>query len=703
MRLTLRTLLAYLDDALEPGETKEIGKKLQESPVAQALVSRIKEVMRRRRLGAPDLDGAGVGIDPNIVAQYLDNTLPPEQVGEVEKVFLESDLQLAEVAACHQILTIALGEPVEISKSSRERLYVLGPVDAGDKLQAAAAEPAHRNNGEPRQKTRLTESSVPTGPTSPSFEESLPDYLKPKPWSGRLIPIAVIVALLAVWIGAIVSDQDLVESWMGLRPAKIASRPNVPETQPETPENETPSIPAEVAANIPDEPETKPPSAVKPPAEKPPAALVASNDDAPADASPEDDAVAPPPPAEPDPAVADVPQPKEVAPAAPMPQATVAVQAVSPEGILLFYHPSEKRWYVVPRNSELKPGTMIACAEPFESVLEFDQGALRVTLLGDTVVELLKPKAAAPIGLRLISGRMILQSSRRDDKPWKLVLTTGPRTGVLEFGAVETICGVEFLSKEPAGLEQPVLPTDRAEGMYVVAGGVVWSSGEERGRAINKGMFQRLITDQPPLNFGPPVGSAPDWLDPQRRKAGSALRRWAKQFEKEFESNQPIDSSMLSLIRDSRPKISELAVRCLALTENPTAVVQALAQSDHEDARKAAMDGLRRWLGAGPGRGESLQLALRKYYERDEDVLALYRLLWGVSETDAKTQQASFELVEWLRSGRVEIRELAFANLVRLTGRKYDYRPLSSAAQREPAVKRWLDHVQREGAVLKGE
>src|SRR5260370_14653797 len=140
MRLTLRTLLAYRDDIHELSKAKEIGDKLNEGSFASSLVSRIREVMRRRRLTAPTLSGPGMGIDPNTVAEYLDNTLAPDGVADVEKICLESDIHLAEAAACHQILTLALGEPVEISPQTRDRMYALGPAAA--KMTVPATEGA---------------------------------------------------------------------------------------------------------------------------------------------------------------------------------------------------------------------------------------------------------------------------------------------------------------------------------------------------------------------------------------------------------------------------------------------------------------------------------------------------------------------------------------------------------------------------------
>src|SRR5436190_19810136 len=123
MRLTLRTLLAYLDDTLEPSEAKLIGQKVAESDTAQELIARIREVTRRRRITTPTAGGPGAKVDPNTVAEYLDNVLSAELLAEVEQLALAADVHLAEIAACHQILTLVLGEPALVPPSAYKRMY----------------------------------------------------------------------------------------------------------------------------------------------------------------------------------------------------------------------------------------------------------------------------------------------------------------------------------------------------------------------------------------------------------------------------------------------------------------------------------------------------------------------------------------------------------------------------------------------------
>ena len=125
LRLTLRTLLAYLDDQRDQADfdIKDFSQRVAESDAAQELITRIKEITRRR-LTTPPATGPGA-VDSNTVAEYLDNVLPPDQVCDLEKTCLESDVHLAEIAACHQIHTLVLSQPALVPSTALPRMYGL--------------------------------------------------------------------------------------------------------------------------------------------------------------------------------------------------------------------------------------------------------------------------------------------------------------------------------------------------------------------------------------------------------------------------------------------------------------------------------------------------------------------------------------------------------------------------------------------------
>ncbi len=184
MRLTLRTLLAYLDGNLESDDAEDIGKKIEESEFATKLVQLIRDCTQRPRLGAPPLVGRGLGADPNTVAEYLEYRLGDERVPEFERICLDSHVHLAEVASCHQILTLVLGEPADIDPQTRQRLYALAAQADAPPLQRDAIAAEAPASAPP---------VVPPVVRRPKPE--VPDYLRESRF--RIWPVAAMVLVAA--------------------------------------------------------------------------------------------------------------------------------------------------------------------------------------------------------------------------------------------------------------------------------------------------------------------------------------------------------------------------------------------------------------------------------------------------------------------------------------------------------------------------
>ncbi|MFG0253834.1 MAG: hypothetical protein ACF787_01850 [Rhodopirellula sp. JB053] len=141
MRLTLRTLLAYLDDMLEEEDTETLKAKIEESGIATSLIARIRNSVDRREIGALSPDAIGPLENANVMSEYLDSTLSQEQIAEIERLCLESDTSLSEAAACHQILTVVLGQPARVSEKLRNRIYDL-PLSDELRLMEQQTQPA---------------------------------------------------------------------------------------------------------------------------------------------------------------------------------------------------------------------------------------------------------------------------------------------------------------------------------------------------------------------------------------------------------------------------------------------------------------------------------------------------------------------------------------------------------------------------------
>jgi hypothetical protein len=252
MRLTLRTLLAYLDDVLDPADKEELGKKIESSEFAEDLVHRTRDTVRRLRLSAPQLIGTGVGLDPNTVAEYLDNVMPPNEVGDFERICLESDVHLAEVTACHHVLTMILGQPADVDPLSRQRMYTIA-TETGDRKRLRV-EPAHAAPGT-TVAVAAAGQPVQVMPVDAAREPravEIPEYLRAGAWWKSWGAIAGLAALVIIGIAILLMAG---RGWFGGEPsvAAVSSNAGAPTIETETPEAATvtepsaPSTPTETA------------------------------------------------------------------------------------------------------------------------------------------------------------------------------------------------------------------------------------------------------------------------------------------------------------------------------------------------------------------------------------------------------------------------------------------------------------------------
>lgn len=125
MRLTLRTLLAYRDRVLNANELEDMHGRVQQSAMASNLVKRLESLSQRTNILAPPIEGKGLGADANSIAEYLDDSLKGDKVPELERICLESDVQLAELSQCHTLLSAALSTSVGVPDSLRQRVLAL--------------------------------------------------------------------------------------------------------------------------------------------------------------------------------------------------------------------------------------------------------------------------------------------------------------------------------------------------------------------------------------------------------------------------------------------------------------------------------------------------------------------------------------------------------------------------------------------------
>lgn len=658
LRLTLRTLLAYLDDTLDPAQAKDMGRRVAESEVAQETMERIKSVTRRRRLTAPALDPEDSRADPNTIAEYLDNALDAEAVAELEQAALKSDVLLAEVAASHQILTLVLGEPAKVPPTARQRMYSLvkGPEAVPNRKPSNVIPPV---------------SGVPLPPQDKIFADEIhDDTVLTKSGNKPLLIggfIGILLALVvAVWL-AIPTPPETGngQGYVAFAPAPAA--PAVP-----TPKVADPKIPdAKTPAN--GDPKT--------PGNVPPEPRVVTNvtmPPAPMDASAE--------------------------------RKPVGVYD-SPKQPLLHRQQNSPRWEIVKTDDLRLSSTDTMMALPgFHPSIKLDNG-IEVQLWGN-VPELLnvpvlesrvtfyQPPEGFDADLTLHSGRLFVRAldAKRGvkirvrflEEVWNVTLADA-KTEIAFDRWGESSKGTIF---DAVVLESPRTLVY----MGVLSGEATVQVGLTNSGALPSGTRYKWDSKGgraaiAPMNDPDEALLADRWATrtpstPAAKEVELAVTEWTTRIS---QINGSIDLEMEKAVRDSKFSTGQriLAARYLQSTDNVYGLLDA-AELESGPVRDAVVRALRHWCSQAPDREKAFGALLieRKNYT-DEQRPLIQALLRSRVDTAPRTVEQLFTL---LRHERLIIRELARMQLAQIdptSAEEAGYEAAAEPSRRMDQIMKW--------------
>ena len=741
MRLTLRTLLAYLDDRLPPANAKELGQKIMKSPFATELVERIREVKRRRRLAMPETPVAM--IDANLVAEYLDDQLTPELVAKIEMEILASDVKLAEVASAHEILGL-LHDPVTIDPRLRDRLYAMDPSGKIDVARALGNEA--------------------TGRAASASQQNATTEWKPLPVAGtssRRLPIFIVGGLALLWLGTVVSDSILFgPKTLPENVADAGDESNIAkagdelvaasdsDNKPGDLEGEDAVVTDATAMRQPAVPNesatdaaliTATPNTAKPdsagamnasPAGTGVASVVAATDSIPAKGVDIPGANAQPEKT----STTEIPIPAGVE--------RVSYHMLSNNKTLFVFEETADRWM---RLDQIPGGEIVsttrnnidceslfkrrwfAIAEPFGANLMAEGKGWNASLSG-SILARTSPEPTP--GLEIYSGRMKLGVEPTD--PWNddVLPTFGLRTAgvnaAITLRSKDSVAGIEVT---PAAASPPsdskfATESNSAAALLHLNGAdfrvtvtvikgeaTVALPGMEQESLLSKGQSATwlvvgavdaakasAVAENVMVDNGRQLAAIPAWLHEDTKPVPEA-EALSNQIVVALANGNDPALAMIPLLSDRNPQLAIRAVQVFSATHDIDRLLAVLFESFDESVHRSAIDGLSRIVNSSSSGRRDIQQALATRLPMTEIEMTML-LLSGISDAEARDADFCRSLVDQLNNERLATRTLAFYRIQKYSDDRLGYHPESESSRRRDAVKRWQKFLDRNNGKL---
>jgi len=747
MRLTLRTLLAYLDDILDPTDASELRRKIEDSDFAKGLVHRIQSANSRSRLGAPPVEGKGMGLDPNTVAEYLDNVLPPERVPDLERICLESDIHLSEVASCHQILAIVLGEAADVDPGLRERIYRLGSPGTS-RTAASTISPAEVNGGHAVRSGRPSPEGpvlggmydpppVPVVPPPieaqgeapmPAVRRSrteVPEYLRAgqrSNWKPMVVTLLLAFLLSAVALraigpfdrdhpllrlfggsGAQVADGKLPQNGIGestettevAEPAETglpdsADRPGVADVEARsTAPDDSPDEDTAQPGRGPDGRSPADGASAASPGTGESGASIATNDGR---ADPEFPETEPDPgrvagevdsEMEPTGATPDLDSGEPLSDVASAQPVEVGYVKIKELQFPVRFDPKTQDWYRLPARSKLFSGDHLRVLPTFYPEIVLTPG-VQIVFAGPSSLVLTPPTPQGEPTLSMRYGRAFVATAGVPGA--RLHLNLGGRICSVTFLDAASEIALETRNFLPPGAHPERDATQRVTRVFTTIGRIEWQDDATSSPVpVIEGQV-RVLVDGNAETLA--AGDLPSWI--LREDLREIDRSASMVLASYLVPDRSMTLSLRERAQDRRTEIRALAAMALAHLDIYEPLVAELDDVRQRPHWAGEFEALRQAMAKSPESAEAVRQNLEKRFPNiAEDA---YRLLAGYSPQQL-LEGADDALVKMLDHPSLCVRVLAFENLRRITGLTLLYRADVSEESRRSSVRGWQERL----------
>lgn len=719
-----------MEDRLSPANAREIGQKIAQSPFSTELMERVRDVLRKRRLASPDQPQQV--IDANQVAEYLDDQLTPELVARIEREFLSSDAALAELAAVHQIIG-SLHESVTLEERLRQRLYELDPSGRTDVVRTLTGE-------------------APAAAPQPVRESGEWRPLAGRVVNTRRLPTVAVLVMAFVWLVVVATDPVLFPRGSGTKMAEVdrvalnedqreageagapaagsgaadagAGQP-APVIPPETTGNAVETAAADVPA--PADVEGTTPSTSGPPTgegdaapeTKPPAVAAA------------DTGSTGTPPTTPD-AVPEQPVPaSDVAPEV-APVADVAPPVVflsDPHQATMLVNPETGLWDIArPGGAAAVPpeqrdrfdwhdtlgNRWMAVPRMFETRITIEESGWSCELIGPAIAKV--NSGADGTGMTIVTGRARVSRVPGFQDVATFLLGDGSARQEISLSEAKTVVGIEvtpvpstvapppFPDSVPIGIRILPIAIDHRVSLYVVAGGMQLTDLAV-GQAVEFQERQAVSWLAMPGGQNTDVviqdalqpGLTPDWIYP--REPVPELESVRSRVATRIAAATSLTTVAEEVSEDRNAQVAVTALGYLAVTRSLGPLVTVLLESEHEEVRRAAIDGLGAACRESEAGFSEVQRQLETRLPMNDADLTL-ALLYGVSDEQARQTDYCQQLVGLLLHDRLVLRELAAYRMQTIVGDRYGYSADADPGRRREAARRWQRHLDENGGQL---